>query len=201
MYFRYNGVWTGGHDVVGAAAPQTAWYFAEGTCRPGFDPYICVQNPGGGDAAVKITYMLGTGKTASESLTVKGSSRATVVVKHTLGEGDDAGHDFSAKVETTNGALVVEVHRALGDHQGAVGRLDLGGEVVPGVVPLAQRVLDHHGRARTALDGQRLAGGLAGPEHVGDLDGRVPAARVLDAYVGVEAGRRGRGRQDHLHAR
>ena len=132
MYFRYNGVWTGGHDVVGAAAPQTAWYFAEGTCRPGFDPYICVQNPGGGDAAVKITYMLGTGKTASESLTVKGSSRATVVVKHTLGEGDDAGHDFSAKVETTNGALVVAERPMYFNYKGAwTGGHDVIGALAP----------------------------------------------------------------------
>ena len=59
MYFRYNGVWTGGHDVMGAAAPLLEWYFAEGTCRPGFDPYLCIQNPTGVDAEVKITYMLG----------------------------------------------------------------------------------------------------------------------------------------------
>jgi poly-gamma-glutamate synthesis protein (capsule biosynthesis protein) len=132
MYFRYNGVWTGGHDVVGAAAPQTAWYFAEGTCRPGFDPYICVQNPGGGDAAVKITYMLGTGKTVSESLTVKGSSRATVVVKHALGEGDDVAHDFSAKVETTNGALVVAERPMYFNYKGAwTGGHDVIGALAP----------------------------------------------------------------------
>jgi len=30
MYFNYKGAWTGGHDVVGALAPDTTWYFAEG---------------------------------------------------------------------------------------------------------------------------------------------------------------------------
>ncbi|MBU1943249.1 MAG: glycoside hydrolase family 9 protein, partial [Actinobacteria bacterium] len=39
--------------------PASTFYFAEGTCRPGFEPYICVQNPGAADAAVKVTYMLG----------------------------------------------------------------------------------------------------------------------------------------------
>jgi poly-gamma-glutamate synthesis protein (capsule biosynthesis protein) len=107
MYFRYQGVWTGGHDVVGATAPLERWYFAEGTCRPGFDPYICIQNPGSGDAAVSVTYMLGDGNTRQETLTVGANTRATVVPKHLLGEADDAAHDFSARVETTNGALIV----------------------------------------------------------------------------------------------
>ena len=30
MYFAYRGSWTGGHDVVGANAPPTDWFFAEG---------------------------------------------------------------------------------------------------------------------------------------------------------------------------
>jgi poly-gamma-glutamate capsule biosynthesis protein CapA/YwtB (metallophosphatase superfamily) len=132
MYFRYNGTWTGGHDVVGATAPERTWYFAEGTCRPGFDPYICIQNPGGGDAAVKITYMLGNGKTVTGSLTVNGSSRSTVVVKHALGEGDDAAHDFSAKVETTNGATVVAERPMYFNYKGAwTGGHDVVGALAP----------------------------------------------------------------------
>ena len=46
MYFNYNGVWTGGSDVVGATYPSKTFYFAEGTTRPGFDAYLCIQNPG-----------------------------------------------------------------------------------------------------------------------------------------------------------
>ena len=107
MYFRYKGAWTGGHDIVGANAPQPEWYFAEGTCRPDFEPYICIQNPGVKAAKVKITYMLGNGSTEEETLTVPGDSRETVVVKNTLGEGNDAAHDFSAKVETTNDTAIV----------------------------------------------------------------------------------------------
>ena len=33
MYFNYNGVWTGGHDVVGATAPSSTFYFAEGCTK------------------------------------------------------------------------------------------------------------------------------------------------------------------------
>ncbi|NPV60964.1 MAG: IPT/TIG domain-containing protein, partial [Actinobacteria bacterium] len=43
---------------------NTTFYFAEGTCRPAFDPYLCIQNPGEQAAEVKITYMLGSGTTS-----------------------------------------------------------------------------------------------------------------------------------------
>ena len=99
--------WTGGHDVVGATSPAPTFYFAEGTCRPNFDPYFCIQNPGAADADVTITYMKGDGTTDTQTLTVAKNSRSTVRVKDMLGEGDDAAHDFSAKVECTNGQQIV----------------------------------------------------------------------------------------------
>ncbi|MCG2796389.1 MAG: metallophosphoesterase [Actinomycetia bacterium] len=102
MYFDYHGIYTGGHDVVGALAPRNSFYFAEGTCRPGFDPYICIQNPNSNDSYVDITYMKGDGTTVEQSLTVGAHTRSTVTVKDTLGEGDDAAHDFSCPVESTN---------------------------------------------------------------------------------------------------
>jgi hypothetical protein len=70
MYFNYKGAWTGGHDVVGQTAPASTFYFAEGTCRPGFDPYLCVQNPADDAAQVNITYMLGDGTTKRQAVTV-----------------------------------------------------------------------------------------------------------------------------------
>ncbi|MBU4174280.1 MAG: discoidin domain-containing protein, partial [Actinobacteria bacterium] len=81
--------------------PTDTYYFAEGTCRPGFDPYICVQNPGGTAAEVTITYMKGDGTTDTENVTVPANSRSTVVVKNKLGEAADEAHDFSSKVECT----------------------------------------------------------------------------------------------------
>ena len=83
--------------------PPAAFYFAEGTCRPGFDPYICIQNPGAKDADVRITYMKGDGTTDTQELTVGKNSRSTVVVKEKLGEGDDAAHDFSARSSALTG--------------------------------------------------------------------------------------------------
>jgi hypothetical protein len=107
MYFDYRGKWTGGHDILGTATPSSTFYFAEGTCRPGYETYLCVQNPGASEAKVSITYMMGDGSTKQVRLGVAAASRTTVRPKDTLGEGDDAAHDFSCKVETTNGTGIV----------------------------------------------------------------------------------------------
>jgi carbon monoxide dehydrogenase subunit G len=131
MYFAYNGVWTGGHDVVGANSPAQTFYFAEGTCRPGFDPYLCIQNPGTAQAEVKITYMLGDGNTSTQTLSVDPNSRATVGVKGHLGEANDAAHDFSAKVECTNGQQIIAERPMYFDY----GLGWTGGHDVVGFVP------------------------------------------------------------------
>jgi hypothetical protein len=139
MYFDYQGYgslnWTGGHDVVGATSPAKTFYFAEGTCRPGFDPYLCIQNPGKTDAAVKITYMKGDGTTQEQSLSVPKSSRVTVVVKNTLGEANDSAHDFSAKVETTNGTEIIAERPMYFDYQGYGSLNWTGGHDVVGFCP------------------------------------------------------------------
>ena len=107
LYFNYGPGWNGGHDVVGATATSSVFYFAEGTTRPGFDPYICIQNPGGAAASVRITYMKGDGAIATDNLSVGPNSRATVNPRNRLGTGNDAAHDFSAKVECTNGQKII----------------------------------------------------------------------------------------------
>jgi hypothetical protein len=58
MYFNYNGVWTGGSDAVGATAPNTKWYFAEGNTLPEFDQYVTVLNPGSTKANLTFHYMV-----------------------------------------------------------------------------------------------------------------------------------------------
>ncbi|MBK5093088.1 MAG: hypothetical protein JJE48_06200, partial [Actinobacteria bacterium] len=45
--------------------------------------------------------------TDTQSLSVAAHSRSTVVVRDKLGTGDDAAHDFSAKVESTNGVGII----------------------------------------------------------------------------------------------
>ncbi|MHB8895965.1 MAG: hypothetical protein ACYC99_12435 [Candidatus Geothermincolia bacterium] len=107
MYFNYNGAWTGGHDVVGATSESSVFYFAEGTTRPGFDPYFCVQNPGTVAATVTLRYMKGDGTNTSEQVAVSPNSRSTVVPRNKLGTGDDPAHDFSTEV-TSDQPVIVE---------------------------------------------------------------------------------------------
>ena len=107
MYFNYKGVWTGGHDVVGAPAPATTFEFAEGTCRPDFDAYLCIENPGSAPADVTLTYMMGNGTTGTEQVTVPATSRATVIPRDKLGTGDTPAYDFSSTVTCTNGQQII----------------------------------------------------------------------------------------------
>ena len=109
VYFNYNGIYSGGHNVMGATSLAPNFYFAEGTCRPNFDSFLCIQNPDVAEADITITYMRGDGTTTTSNLTVDANSRTTVIVKNTLGEGDNAAYDFSAQVECTKGeGIVVE---------------------------------------------------------------------------------------------
>jgi hypothetical protein len=106
MYFSFSG-WKGGHDVIGASHPAATFYFAEGTCRPGYASYLCIQNPGATASHVAVTYMLGNGTNTRRDLVVGPQSRSTITVNDVLGSGDDSAHDFSAKVETTDGTGIV----------------------------------------------------------------------------------------------
>jgi hypothetical protein len=117
VYFDYRG-WTGGHDVMGAAAPGKEFYFAEGTCRPGFDPYICLQNPGNAAAKASLTYMRGDGTTAGQVIEIPAHSRATVSPRDILGTGEDAAHDFSTKVVCTEGDGIIAERPMYFDYKG-----------------------------------------------------------------------------------
>ncbi len=148
MYFNYKGVWTGGHDVVGATGMGTAFYFAEGTCRPDFDPYISIQNPSGEDADVLITYMKGNGTIATELLTVPTNSRATALPRNTLGTGEDETHDFSAKVECTNGRQIIAERPMYFNYRGAW----TGGHTVVGTTVSAKAFYFAEGTCRPDFD-------------------------------------------------
>ena len=66
---------------VGANAPRADWYFAEGCTRPGFDTWLCLENPEDHDALVDITYMCGDGQTVTRTgIAVAARSRRTVPV-------------------------------------------------------------------------------------------------------------------------
>ena len=101
MYFDYrpNGAatpgpgWNGGHDVVGARNPLTAWYFAEGCTREypdaDFRTWLSMMNPGETPVTADVTYMLESGANKRQQVTIAPKSRKTVSVNQEAGPGND----------------------------------------------------------------------------------------------------------------
>lgn len=95
MYFDYTGPnnrhWTGGHCVMGTTAPQTGFYFAEGTTRSGFEEWLTVQNPGPLQLTINAVYQLGPGQggPVQKSYSVPSVSRKTIYVPGEVGEDKD----------------------------------------------------------------------------------------------------------------
>lgn len=133
MYFDYQGFardgWTGGHDAIGMLEPQGSLLLAEGTTRPGFEPYLTIQNPDGTDAQVTVTYVLGDSTKEEQKLVVPARSRSTVAAFAFLG----GGNDFSVQVDCTTGEKIVVERPMYFDYQGAwTGGSDAMGIPVPG---------------------------------------------------------------------
>ncbi len=85
VYFRYGGRWSGGHCTAGVAAPGTAWYFAEGTTRSGFDTYLCLANPGEEAARAVVTAMDQYGQARDFPLTIPPVSRVSLLMNELVG--------------------------------------------------------------------------------------------------------------------
>ncbi len=111
MYFNYKPYLTGGHDVVGAAAPAKNWYFAEGCTREGFETYLCLGNPGGKEAKVNVYYYCADGNNEQRrDIKVAPRSRFTIPVHETtngIGRHNNSHGEFSVRVESANGVPVV----------------------------------------------------------------------------------------------
>jgi len=104
MYFNYKGVWTGGHDVVGAQAPGETWYFAEGYTGAGFEEWLCLQNPNATALEVTATYYFADGTPPlAKAYTLQPNSRRTIFVNDEVG----TGRDVSMKLTAPAGKPVV----------------------------------------------------------------------------------------------
>ncbi len=130
MYFDYTGYgadWTGGHCVIGASAPASEWFFAEGCTLPGFHEYLCLQNPGDTDATVEITYLTQeAGALPVQTAVVPAHSRITSLVNVAAGEG----YQLSCRVRVVSGPAIVAERPMYFDYNGWD-----GGHDALGVVP------------------------------------------------------------------
>ena len=125
MYFSYSGTggfgWTGGHCVIGATANSPAWFFAEGYTGPGFEEWLCIQNPGDIQAAVSITYYPEAGHPIVKEHQVPGNSRGTVLVN------SDAGANKSISAEITSDQPVIVERPMYFNYNGWTGGHDVVG--------------------------------------------------------------------------
>ncbi len=85
MYFA--GTYLGGHDVMGATALATDWYFAEGFTGQGFDEWISVLNPGADAANVTFQFQTKDGLASKPGYQVLPNSRGTFKINDVLGSG------------------------------------------------------------------------------------------------------------------
>lgn len=65
-------------------SPVSEWYFPEGTTRPGFEEWICVQNPNNYDANICLELMTPTSSTFDEVRTVPKYSRTSIRINDIL---------------------------------------------------------------------------------------------------------------------
>ena len=104
----------GYQDLIGGNKSWTevedgrTFYFAEGTTRPGYEEWLCIQNASSGEALVEITYMLDGGENHVQSVVVAGQSRVTVSVNKFIAQNATSPYrDVSARVQATNGADII----------------------------------------------------------------------------------------------
>ncbi len=107
MYFFYSGYgagWDGGDCVIGARGAAAEWFLAEGYTGEGYHTWLCVQNPGMGDALVIISYYSQEeGLLPLRTLELPAGGRQTVFVNEHAG----AGYQLSIRVLSSS-PIVVE---------------------------------------------------------------------------------------------
>jgi hypothetical protein len=96
MYFNYQGRITDGTVELGTTKPGRTWFLAEGATHPGFDEWICIQNPNATKATVRITYMFPGGTTQEKWVSVGPNTRFTESVNADVGPNKDV----SARVDS-----------------------------------------------------------------------------------------------------
>ncbi len=98
VYFLYQGMWEGGHNVMGATQPERDWYFAEGCTRTGFNQWICLQNPNERETSARITYVMEDGGRIEREYLLGPRSRFTVNVNNDVARQHDVSSHVSARL-------------------------------------------------------------------------------------------------------
>jgi hypothetical protein len=148
MYFDYQGKWTGGHAVTGANLLSGTWYFAEGYTGPGFDEWICVQNPGDKPASLVFNFQTQEeGLKQVKGYTVPAFSRQTFKANELLG-----GKYYQTSLELLSDQPVVAERPMYFDYLGKDDRHWTGGHCVMGVPSLSRQYYFAEGTTRPGFD-------------------------------------------------
>jgi hypothetical protein len=148
MYFNYNGVWTGGHDVVGATSPAFQWYFAEGYTGAGFDEWVCVMNPG--DTQANLAFHFQTqeaGEQKIEGRSVPPHSRASFKANDLLG-----GKPYQTSLMLTSDQPIVAERPMYFDYTGTGNWHWTGGHCVMGTPVLEKEYYFAEGTTRAGFE-------------------------------------------------
>ncbi|MEJ5186031.1 MAG: S8 family serine peptidase [Candidatus Geothermincolales bacterium] len=129
MYFRYRYAgarWDGGHCVTGSPRLSNTWRFAEGYTGPGFHVWLCLQNPGAGQATARIRYITQeTGPIEDKPVVLPPKSRTTLMVNDRIG----GSYQFSIEVKTDGGVLILCERASYFDFRGRDGGHDAVGSI------------------------------------------------------------------------
>jgi hypothetical protein len=143
MYFNYQGAWSGGHDVIGAPAPSTKWYFAEGYTGQGFEEWICVLNPG--DAQADLTFFFHTREAGEQ---VRAGYSVPARSRHTFKANDILGADYQTSLAVSASQPIVVERPMYFNYEGKW----TGGHCVMGATALSQEYFFAEGSTRPGFE-------------------------------------------------
>lgn len=118
MYFKYQGVWDGGHASTGASETSLEGYFAEGYTAKNFDTWLLFANPNDQAAQVEVTYLREGQPPVVANYAIPASSRYTILVDTV--QGLPAGN-VGIRYRSTNGVQVTAERSMYFDYRGIKG--------------------------------------------------------------------------------
>src|SRR5205085_12562440 len=130
---------TGGTDVMGQVGPasHSVYSFAEGYTNTGYNEWLTLQNPITKDETIYVTLLSGTGRTSTQTYTVKASSRFTIdvnaLVQQVFNPGSSTARNaVSMTVQTIDGSPFVADRPMYWNTSGLSPFVTLGGSDVIG---------------------------------------------------------------------
>ncbi|OFW56833.1 MAG: hypothetical protein A2Y75_06620 [Candidatus Solincola sediminis] len=100
MYFKYHGMWAGGHASSGLSQPRKTYLFAEGYTGGGFEEWLSLYLPGssGAGADVTLNCLFQAGAEQSLKVHLDPDRRLTLNINQMVGAGKDVSIELSADV-------------------------------------------------------------------------------------------------------